>query len=119
MTNRYISVLPNNDFVTRGNFGYLKGRIRFLQHEDEQLDYTIDLKRWLASGETVSSSTATSSGISVSNLTDNSDNVTFTVSGVSNYGELDLLVTTSASQKKIVRLAFCRPEQYDNTDYVG
>lgn len=119
MSNRYIGVLPNNRFVTRGNTGQRNHRVLFTQDENEQLNYTVDLQAWLGSAETISSSTATASGVAVSNLTDNSTNVTFTVTGSSSCGEIDLLITTSAGQKKMVYMAFRDPVDFNSNDYVG
>lgn len=74
------------------------------QHEDEVKTHTIDWSDSLASGETISSSSWDSGGVTLSGATSGTTSTTVTVTGTDGFAENT--VVTSASRTLVQALRF-------------
>lgn len=76
-----------------------------VQDRDEIVDYRIELKNWLDTGETVASTAETTSGLTAT-PTINSTSVDYIIQGS---GCFETEITTSGGLKKIIRMDVVDP----------
>lgn len=114
MTERIIRFRQNRRFITRG-VTYNPGSDRFEIdiNEGETLDTTLNFAHLLTSGETISSVTSESDGITATTSV-SSPNITLTLSNMSGYSTADitLTVTRSGGQVHKVRIRARQTRDY-------
>lgn len=108
MPKRHIAISKNNRDVLYGVHKKLCfDRYWAVQDDGEIIDYRIELKNWLDTGETIASTTETTSGVTAI-PTLNSTSVDYVIEGC---GCLESTITTSAGLKKVVKIDIVDPSR--------
>jgi hypothetical protein len=114
MTDRLIRLRDNQRRITRGiSWNSQRSRYELDLEEGETLALTVSLEGILASGETVSSATIESQGVSTS-ISTSSPEITITFSGLSGTGTTTLTITRSGGQIHKLRI---RTRSANSTSY--
>tara|TARA_X000001316_G_C922037_1_gene36785 strand:- start:651 stop:1022 length:372 start_codon:yes stop_codon:yes gene_type:complete len=114
MSDRLIQLRDNQRRVTRGiSWNSQRSRYELDIEEGETLKLTVSLAGILASGESISSATIESQGISTS-ISTSSPEITVTFSGLSGTGISTLTITRSGGQIHKLRI---RTRSANSTSY--
>lgn len=106
MPKRHIGINRNNKDVLFGVHSKSSfDRYWAVQDRDEAIDYRIELKDWLDSGETIQTVTESSNSLT-SSKTVNTTSVDYLLEGC---GYLEATITTTSGNKKTVKLDIVDP----------